>query len=79
MATLEEQVAQRQSNLDELTKLGVDVYPRRFARTHSIAQLVAGYSERTREEFDANRIQTTTSADPDSDRSGRQVSCCRTA
>jgi len=61
MATLEEQVAQRRSNLEELTKLGVEVYPRRFARTHSIAQLVAGYSERTREELEANRIQTTTS------------------
>src|SRR5437899_10513485 len=61
MATLEEQTAQRRSNLDELTKLGVDVYPRRFARTHSIAQLVAGYGERTREELEANRIQTTTS------------------
>jgi lysyl-tRNA synthetase class 2 len=61
MATLEEQIAQRRSNLDELTKLGVDVYPRRFARTHSIAQLVAGYGERTREELEANRIQTTTS------------------
>jgi lysyl-tRNA synthetase class 2 len=61
MATLEEQIAQRRSNLDELTKLGVDVYPRRFDRTHAIAQLVAGYGERTREELEANRLETTTS------------------
>jgi lysyl-tRNA synthetase class 2 len=61
MATLEEQLAQRRSNLDELTKLGVEAYPRRFDRTHSISQLVAGYSERTREELEAERIQTTTS------------------
>jgi lysyl-tRNA synthetase, class II len=61
MATLEEQVAQRRSNLDELTKLGVDVYPRRFDRTHSISQLVAGYGERAREALEAERVQTTTS------------------
>jgi len=61
MATLEEQLAQRRSNLDELTKLGVDSYPRRFDRTHSISQLVASYSQRSREELDAERIETTAS------------------
>src|ERR1051326_6124664 len=61
MATLEEQLAQRRSNLEELTKLGVEVYPRRFDRTHSISQLVASYSARTRDELDADRVQTTTS------------------
>src|SRR5499427_8334487 len=61
MATLEEQLAQRRSNLDEFQKLGVDVYPRRFDRTHTISQLVANYSERTRDELEAARIQTTTS------------------
>jgi lysyl-tRNA synthetase, class II len=61
MATLEEQLAQRRSNLDELKKLGVDVYPRRFDRTHDISQLVANYGERTREALEADRIQTTTS------------------
>src|SRR5690242_13051366 len=61
MATLEEQVTQRKSNLDELKKLGVEVYPRRFDRTHSIAQLVEAYGARTREELEADRVQTTTS------------------
>jgi lysyl-tRNA synthetase, class II len=61
MATLEEQLAQRRSNLDELKKLAVDVYPRRFDRTHAIAQLVANYGERTREALESERIQTTTS------------------
>jgi len=61
MATLEEQLAQRRSNLDELQKLGVDVYPRRFDRTHTISQLVANYSERTRDDLEAQRVQTTTS------------------
>src|SRR5262252_8394066 len=61
MATLEEQLAQRRSNLDEFQKLGVDVYPRRFDRTHTISQLVANYSERTRDELEAARVETTTS------------------
>jgi lysyl-tRNA synthetase class 2 len=61
MASLEEQLAQRRSNLDELGKLGVEVYPRRFDRTHSISQLVAGHGERTHDELDADRIPATTS------------------
>jgi lysyl-tRNA synthetase class 2 len=61
MASLEEQLTQRRSNLEELSKLGVEVYPRRFNRTHSIAQLVDGYGERTHDELEADRIQTTTS------------------
>ena len=61
MASLEEQLAQRRSNLSELAKLGVEIYPRRFDRTHSISQLVAGYGERTHDELEADRIETTTS------------------
>jgi len=60
MASLEEQLQQRRSNLDELEKLGVDIYPRRFDRTHSISQLVAGYGERTHDELEADRIPATT-------------------
>jgi len=61
MASLDEQLAQRRSNLDELAKLGVDVYPRRFDRTHTISQLVADHGERTHDELETGRIQTTTS------------------
>ena len=61
MASLEEQLQQRRSNLDELAKLGVDTYPRRFDRTHTISQLVAAYGERTHDELDADRIPATTS------------------
>ncbi len=61
MATLEEQLAQRRSNLDELRKLGVDVYPRRFDRTHTISQLVAAYGERTHDELEAAQVPATTS------------------
>ena len=61
MATLEEQLAQRRSNLDELAKLGVDVYPRRFDRTHTISGLVSTYGARTKEALEGEKIQTTTS------------------
>jgi len=61
VATLEEQLAQRRSNLDELAKLGVDVYPRRFDRTHTISGLVSTYGARTKEELEGEKIQTTTS------------------
>jgi lysyl-tRNA synthetase, class II len=61
LASLEEQLAQRRSNLEELTKLGVDVYPRRFDRTHTISQLAASYGERTHDELEAERIPATTS------------------
>jgi len=61
MASLDEQLAHRRSNLDELAKLGVDVYPRRFDRTHTISQLVAACGERTHDELEADRTQATTS------------------
>jgi lysyl-tRNA synthetase class 2 len=61
VASLEEQLAQRKSNLDELVKLGVDVYSRRFDRTHTISQLVANYGEHTHDELEAAKIQATTS------------------
>src|SRR5215831_10594966 len=61
MASLEEQLSQRKSNLEELSKLGIEVYPRRFDRTHSISQLVSTYGGRTHDELEAERVQTTTS------------------
>src|SRR5471032_1477807 len=36
MSAQDEQVQQRQSNLAELAKLGIEVYPRTFERTHTI-------------------------------------------
>ena len=61
MASLEEQVQQRRVNLDELVKLGVEIYPRRFDRTHTISELAAAYGERTHDELEADRIPATTS------------------
>src|SRR3979409_217838 len=61
MTSLDEQLQQRRANLDELVKLGVEVYPRRFDRTHTIASLAAGYGERSHDELEADRVDTTTS------------------
>ena len=61
MASLEEQIQQRRVNLDELVKLGVEIYPRRFDRTHTISELTAAYGERTHDELEADTIPATTS------------------
>ncbi len=61
MSSQEEQFEQRRANLTELTKLGIDVYPRVFERTHTIAQLVDQYGERSHDALEAERIQTVTS------------------
>jgi lysyl-tRNA synthetase class 2 len=60
MSTEDEQIAQRKSNLAELAKLGVDVYPRTFERRHTIAALVDAYGQRTHDELEGERLETIT-------------------
>jgi lysyl-tRNA synthetase class 2 len=55
-----DQVAQRRANFEALARLGVEQYPRAFDRTHTVSQLVAGYSGRSGEELAAERIDTRT-------------------
>ena len=59
--SLEEQIHQRRANLADLTRLGVDVYPRTFERRRTIAELVERYGQRTRDELEADRVATATS------------------
>jgi lysyl-tRNA synthetase class 2 len=61
MSSQDEQAQQRRANLEELAKLGIDVYPRRFDRRHAIAELVTTYGSRTHDELEAGRIETVTS------------------
>ncbi len=61
MSSHDEQVQQRQSNLAELGKLGVEVYPRTFERQHTISVLVDGYGQRTHDELEAEHVTTITS------------------
>jgi lysyl-tRNA synthetase class 2 len=56
MALLDEQIQQRQANLDALRALGVDVYPRRFDRTHTISQIVAQFSDRDGTALEAEKV-----------------------
>ncbi len=52
---------QRRANLDELGRLGVDIYPRRFDRTDTIQALVSQHGEKTAADLEAAGIRTTTS------------------
>ena len=61
MSSQDEQLQQRQSNLAELGNLGVEIYPRRFDRRHTISQLVDGYGMRSHDELEAEKIETVTS------------------
>jgi lysyl-tRNA synthetase class 2 len=61
MSSQEEQIQQRRSNLEGLAKLGVEIYPHRFDRLHTISELVRQYGERTHDELDGTRVETKTS------------------
>jgi lysyl-tRNA synthetase class 2 len=61
MSSEDEQIQQRRSNLKELAALGVETYPRRFDRRHTISELVNQYGGRTHDGLEADRVETTTS------------------
>src|SRR5919106_6366276 len=61
MTSLDDQIQQRRANLEELANLGIDIYPRKFERRHTISQLVETYGARTRDELEAESIATITS------------------
>jgi len=60
MSSQDEQEQQRQSNLSELAKLGVEIYPRTFERRHTISMLVDAYGQRTHDELEGERLETIT-------------------
>jgi lysyl-tRNA synthetase class 2 len=55
-----DQVAQRRANFEELVRLGADPYPRSFARTHTVSELVRSCGSKTGDELTATRIETRT-------------------
>jgi lysyl-tRNA synthetase class 2 len=55
-----EQIRQRRANFEELQRLGVTAYPHAFERTHTVSSLVEAHGEKTGEQLDADKIQTTT-------------------
>jgi len=60
MSSEDEQIQQRRANLAELGKLGIEIYPRAFERRHTISALVDTYGHRSRDELEADRIETKT-------------------
>ena len=62
MSTVQEsdQVVQRRANLEELKKLGVDPYPRRFETDATVDAVVAQHGNRTAEELEAAQPRTRT-------------------
>src|SRR5436853_1245803 len=62
MNTVQEsdQVVQRRANLDELKKLGVEPYPRRFDVEASVDALVNEYGSKSGEELEAAQAKTRT-------------------
>ena len=56
----QDQLEQRQANLDELQALGVEAYPRCFARTHTVEALVEAHGQRSGSELEELQARTTT-------------------
>ncbi|MBI4477478.1 MAG: lysine--tRNA ligase, partial [Acidobacteria bacterium] len=52
-----DQIRQRRANLEELARLGVEIYPRSFSRTHTIDELVGEHGSKSREALETDRIQ----------------------
>ena len=61
MSAEDELIEQRRQNLEALAKLGVEVYPRRFNRRHTVSELVEAYGRQNREDLEAASIETKTS------------------
>jgi lysyl-tRNA synthetase, class II len=51
---------QRRANFDELQRLGVEAYPRKFERTDTIAALVSAHGGKTAAELEQAKIETRT-------------------
>ena len=60
MTQEDEQIQQRRTNLDALTRLGVRPYPHRFERTHSVSDLVQAHAGTPAADLEASRVETTT-------------------
>jgi lysyl-tRNA synthetase class II len=56
-----DQTQQRQANLAELARLGIEIYPRTFERRQTISELVDSYGPRTHDELEAERPESITS------------------
>ena len=62
MSTIQEsdQIVQRRANLEELKKLGIDPYPRKFDVQATIEHIVANYGDTSGQELEAEQPRTRT-------------------
>jgi lysyl-tRNA synthetase class 2 len=61
MTSEEEQFEQRKANLEGLKALGVEAYPHKFERRHTISELVAAHGEESHDDLEKTRPETITS------------------
>src|SRR5262247_867444 len=61
MTSEEEQFEQRKANLEALKALGVEAYPHKFERRHTVSELVAVHGEHSHDELEQIRPETITS------------------
>src|SRR5215813_8304924 len=54
---INDQLAERQRAFEEIVQLGITPHPHKFARTHSISQIVKAYSAKTGEELEADPVR----------------------
>ena len=60
MSSEESQREQRRANLAAIEKLGIRPYPHRFETSDTVAALVHAHGQRTKEELESARVETTT-------------------
>jgi lysyl-tRNA synthetase class 2 len=56
-ADANDQIEERRRSLEQIISLGVDAYPHKFERSHSISQIIAQFSERTSEQLESEGPQ----------------------
>jgi lysyl-tRNA synthetase class 2 len=61
MSSQDEQIQQRRANLNGIAALGVEIYPHKFERRHTVSDLVHAHSAKTHDELEAEKPDTTTS------------------
>jgi lysyl-tRNA synthetase class 2 len=52
-----DQEEERQRALEEIVRLGLQAYPHKFDRTHTISQIVEQFAQKTGEELEASKVQ----------------------
>ena len=58
MSSEVEQTAQRKANLEAITGLGCSAYPNKFDTTHSVSELVGGYTDAAAEQLENPKVDT---------------------